>query len=375
MSAVTKSPAETPILVASQETCVTCGSAGTILYSNLSDQLFSAPGEWNLRRCNDASCGLIWLDPMPHQDELGRFYQTYYTHASKPAGTAKPERTKSKRRLKVVAQEGYLANRFGYFRQERSWLTRLLGWTFWLTPVRRMHLDFSLMHLQAVPNGRVLDVGCGGGQILSNLQQHGWTVEGVDFDPQAVAAARERGVQVRLGGLADQDYPAGTFDAVIMSHLIEHVPDPAELIRECHRILKPGGRLVIVTPNPQSLSHRLFGRAWRGLEPPRHLFIQTRNSLGKLTRTAGFSKVSLETSARFAEGMFRQAFELRRLQAGGTRQPFPGQKTVCRVLEFFEIILLSVGARAIGEEHVCIATKELIEPAISSPLHEGRRAA
>lgn len=375
MSAVTTNPAEAPIRRASQETCAVCGSAGSILYSNLRDQLFSAPGEWNLRCCDDPQCGLIWLDPMPHTDELGKFYQTYYTHAPKSDGPAKLERPKSRRRLKVAAQQGYLANRFGYSRSECSWWTRLLGWTTWLTPVRRLHLDFTLMHLPAVPNGRVLDVGCGGGQILANLQQHGWTVEGVDFDPQAVAAARERGVTVRLGGLADQNYPDASFDAVIMSHLIEHVPDPLELIRECHRILKPGGRLVIVTPNPQSLSHRLFGRAWRGLEPPRHLYIQTRNSLGKLTRASGFQEVSLETSARFAEGMFRQAFELRRLQAGGSRNPFPGQKGLCRALELLEIILLSLGARAIGEEHVCIATKGRCEPSSTSLRHEERRAA
>jgi len=373
MPAVTTNPAEAPIRTASQEACSVCGSAGNILYSHLRDQLFSAPGEWTLRCCDNPQCGLIWLDPMPHPDELGKFYQTYYTHAPKSDQPAKPERTRPKRPLKA-SLKGYLANRFGYARGECSSWTRLLGWTTWLTPVRRMHLDFTLMHLPAVPGGRVLDVGCGGGQILANLQQHGWIGEGVDFDPQAVAAARERGVHVRLGGLADQNYPAGSFDAVIMSHLIEHVPDPSALIQECYRILKPGGRLAIVTPNPQSLSHRLFKRAWRGLEPPRHLYIQTRNSLGKLTRNGGFSEVSLETSARFAEGMFRQAFELRRLQAGGSRTPFPGQKLVCRALELLEILLLSIGARAIGEEHVCIATKSLREPSLSS-RHEERRAA
>lgn len=374
MSAVIPESAEEPIPATSQDSCLCCGTTGKILYSHVRDHLFQSPGERNLRQCQAPNCGLIWLDPMPHPDELHRFYKTYYTHAPKSDGVPKVKRPKSERHLKVESQRGYLATRFGYHLKECSWWTRFLGGTTWLTPVSRMHLDFSVMHLAAVPNGRVLDVGCGGGQILANLQRFGWNVEGVDFDPLAVAAARERGVTVRLGSLADQHYSEESFDAVIMSHLIEHVPDPVSLIRECHRILKPGGRLVMVTPNTQSLSHRLFGRAWRGLEPPRHLYIHSGSSLAAVSRDGGFDDVRLATSARYAEGMFRQAFELRRLQSGETSKPFPGQKWLCRLLEVLEIGLLTFGARTIGEELVCVATK--CDHTSSVPvLREERRVA
>lgn len=103
------------------------------------------------------------------------------------------------------------------------------------------------------------------------MQALGWQVEGVDFDPKGVRNAQAKGLTVHLGDLDRQGYPDDSFDAVAMSHVIEHVPDPSALLRECRRILKPGGRLVVLTPNVASWGHRLYGSDWRGLEPPRRM--------------------------------------------------------------------------------------------------------
>ena len=89
----------------------------------------------------------------------------------------------------------------------------------------------------------------------------------------AVQVARQRGLEVDCGAVEDQRYPAAAFDAVTLNHVIEHVPDPLATVAECRRLLKPGGRLLMFTPNAGSLAHWMFGRDWRGLEPPRHLHL------------------------------------------------------------------------------------------------------
>src|SRR5258708_36641931 len=98
------------------------------------------------------------------------------------------------------------------------------------------------------------------------MRRLGGDAEGVDVDPLAVENARARGLPVRLGDLAAQRYPADHFDAIYMSHVIEHVHDPVALLSECRRVLKVGGRLVALTPNVESWGHRRFQRAWAPLD-------------------------------------------------------------------------------------------------------------
>jgi hypothetical protein len=62
--------------------CYLCGTGGEPLYEGLKDRLFNAPGEWNLKRCPNPECGLLWLDPMPLEEDIGMAYETYFTHAA-----------------------------------------------------------------------------------------------------------------------------------------------------------------------------------------------------------------------------------------------------------------------------------------------------
>jgi predicted SAM-dependent methyltransferase len=120
------------------------------------------------------------------------------------------------------------------------------------------------------------------------MRRLGWNVEGVEPDPVAVASARDAGLSVLEGTLSTIEYPANHFDAITMSHVIEHLHDPLAALRECYRILRPGGVLWVATPNLGSYGHKLFGRDWRGLEPPRHLGIFTRESLKAGLKETGF---------------------------------------------------------------------------------------
>jgi SAM-dependent methyltransferase len=134
--------------------------------------------------------------------------------------------------------------------------------------------------------------------MLESMQGLGWRVDGVDFDSVAVTQARDKGLTVHLGSLAEQLFPNETFDAITASHAIEHVGDPLGVLRECRRMLKPGGLLVLITPNAASWGHRIYKADWRGLEPPRHIRIFTPSSLATLCRRAGFNLVLSRSTVR-----------------------------------------------------------------------------
>lgn len=154
------------------------------------------------------------------------------------------------------------------------------------------------MWLHDSPPGEVLDFGFGAGQLLVRLRDLGWKVSGVEFDSKVLATAcEELGIDAR-GSIFD--FPANQFDVITLSHVIEHVPDPIATMRDCASRLKPGGRLILATPNTKSLGHKKFGADWRPLDPPRHLFLFSPESLAQCARKARLEVEVARTSARSA---------------------------------------------------------------------------
>jgi 2-polyprenyl-3-methyl-5-hydroxy-6-metoxy-1,4-benzoquinol methylase len=291
-------------------TCLFCGAPGAILYSDLEDLLFCcAPGKWTIKQCPDPACCLAWLDPMPLADDLWKAYRTYYTHEGL---TTKNGIRATLKYAFDYARKGYLSWKFGY-RQGVTWPQKLAGLILYLHPGYRFQAEYSVMQLPARLGGRVLDIGCGSGWLTAFLGSLGWEATGIDADPESVKAACSRGLDVRLGTLEAQGFPADYFDAVVMSHVIEHIHGPLEQLRECHRVLKKGGVLSLTTPNIAGWGHKRFRQYWRGLEPPRHLYIFSPKSLETLAISAGFSIQSLTTAARMASTIYQES---QRLSAG-----------------------------------------------------------
>lgn len=157
--------------------------------------------------------------------------------------------------------------------------------------------------------GRLLDVGCGYGFFLRLAGEAGWEAIGVDVDPVAVAYARNRlGVDARSGDLRELGLPKGSFDLATLWNALDFAPDPLELLREVHRVLKDGSQLFIRTPNAtwQLLIARAGGLVrrlgWGGaIVAPGAAFIFhetsfSRSTLRRLLKRAGFVALNIRNS-------------------------------------------------------------------------------
>ncbi len=288
-------PASDSIRTRPVTNCFLCNTPGEVLYSGMRDRSFGAPGEWSERRCPKPDCGLVWLDPQPTPEDIGKAYQTYYTHNQPAPGTS------LLRDAVYGVWRSYLRVRLGYETGVGP------AWRAIFSPLALLHpggpdeLDSAAMYLPAPTSpARVLDVGCGSGVLLARMKSLGWEVQGVEVDPGGVTAARARGVAVHQGQLTEAKFPDHHFDAVHSAHVIEHVHDPVALLRECFRILKPGGKLVILTPNTASFGHKHFGSAWLNLDPPRHLILFNQQTLRSAAEQQGFIVERLDTTVRSA---------------------------------------------------------------------------
>jgi 2-polyprenyl-3-methyl-5-hydroxy-6-metoxy-1,4-benzoquinol methylase len=303
--------------------CLMCGSPGNVLYGAIEDPIYRTAGHWRIRRCSSLGCGLAWIDPLPREEELAHAYAEYYTHES-----AAPARRWRALALSLVA---------------RTWR---------LTPMSASEDQQRHMFLNGHPAGRLLDVGCGAGAFLNRMRNRGWSVEGLDTDPLAARRAREdHGLSVTTDSIEKADYAPESFDAVTLSHVIEHVRDPVELLSECWRVLRPSGQISVTTPNVCSLAHKLFGPFWRGLEPPRHL-------------QAGLENIEIRSSAAKAVGFFLSSIAIRR------------NRKRSRLTDWFPAILFTVREHRllsqepyVGEELVLLAHKS------HDPVHSTGRPA
>src|SRR4029453_12472122 len=146
-------------------------------------------------------------------------------------------------------------------------------------------------------DARILDIGCGDGfhpDLLREFGAPGWQVEGIGPSERAVAAAARRGLTVHRGLAQTVALPDDRYDLSFMIATVEHVDDPPGVLTAVRRLLKPGGRVVVVTDNAASPDARLFGgRHWGGYHFPRHWTLFNASTLRDLGRKAGLEVESL----------------------------------------------------------------------------------
>lgn len=204
-------------------------------------------------RCG--SCGLLFLNPRLHEDLMRAAYanEAYF--------------------------EGGGLGYSGYEAQERT--------------LRRTFARFlSTLQSEGMTGGRLLELGCAYGYFLDEARGYFEERVGTDFSERAVARAVELADRVYLGGL--DALPEGeAFDCVVMVHVIEHIYDPVGLLRSLTSRLRPGGAVVLATPDGGSFWRRLMGRRWPFYKPPEHVSFFDRRTLPRLLEAAGLQPVVL----------------------------------------------------------------------------------
>ena len=246
----------------------------------------TVPMDWR-RPETDQTYRIYWDDrgeygmlyPRPKLDDVAAYYdvEDYYTHHREDL-----------RRKNAVFHSfwGRVLGRLSWSRDRsvyinKSWLTQHLG----------------------TESKRVLDIGCGAGQLLAEIKGYGHEVVGVDPDAAALVVAQENGLEVYQGSAENLPIETLTrkFDAIFLVHVLEHCVDPVTALQNATALLAPGGIIIIETPNNEALSFEQAGTTWRWLDVPRHLNFFTKQSLEAICR-----KVKLEPAIVEYRGFARQ---------------------------------------------------------------------
>ena len=265
--------------------CPNCGAKdeGSWFLQNVEDRLYqSSEDVWGFRRCKH--CGQVYLSPRLSEEYISLAYRSYYTHGR---AFTQPAARFRRSFIDSLVRTAYNAYRSGS--TLKRYAIKLLRLVYPLTTF--VEAKMRHLYLSNHNSPMVLDIGCGDGGFLSIAQALGLKAEGIDPDPNAVAAAKAKGLNVACGtidSLIDYDR---RFEFITLSHVIEHVYDPVHVLSQCYRLLTVGGILWIETPNVESIGLTLFRTFWRGLEPPRHIFLFDRDILRKYLMHVGFRGV------------------------------------------------------------------------------------
>lgn len=304
-------------------------------------------------------CRLLYLNPRPAKSLISTFYDDSY-FAGRGHGSA---------------YEDYLASQAAAL-------------------ARRDHPGLLALHMieryVSPPGKLLLDVGCGAGHLLDLAKRHGFDVTGVDISPFAAAHARGLfDLDVCTGDLADAGFASCSFDAITALEVVEHLTDPVAWLREVSRVLKPGGLLLVTTPN--GCCSEVYGEEWLGFRTSfEHLTFFEMGTLGSALRVAGLDVVGAWTRGDGRDPGLR---DVRRIRAGiktlgsrilGAAPPLLAYVKWARQLRSlasaderpFGHSLWVLGAKPAGVPHKEQMANRNLEPALRyRPLDAERRAA
>ena len=179
----------------------------------------------------------------------------------------------------------------------------------------------EIKYIANLKPGAVLDIGCGPGWLLSQLNSR-WKRYGIEPSKQAASVA-EKYASIFEGTLEDFVFRRDSFDLVVAYHVIEHIHDPLAAIKTIHQLLKPGGTLILGTPDFDSGCARRFGSRFRLLHDATHISLFSNDSMHRFLRNHGFKITSVDYPY-FETSWFTRTNLLRLLNKKTTSPPFYG---------------------------------------------------
>jgi SAM-dependent methyltransferase len=245
--------------------CPICGQPLRDSHVRGRDRLITGDGPFTVMECGDCEYGFTL--PQLSAAELARYYPSEY--------------------FDFWGYSGAPGNN-----PLQRLLTRFRSWSATRSYQRPPYL------LEGVTPARMLDVGCGSGDLLEQFARQGWEIYGIDPSASAVAAAAKRGAIVHQGTLRDQPWQPGSFALITFQHALEHIDEPVDALKHASSLLAPGGLLVIDVPNWACWQRRLLFRSrWHPLELPRHLQHFSPRALERLASVLGLSVGTVGTTS------------------------------------------------------------------------------
>ncbi|MCG2725693.1 MAG: class I SAM-dependent methyltransferase [Elusimicrobia bacterium] len=218
--------------------CDFCGSRDFKFLFSGHDYLAFSPLTFNVMRCN--KCGLVGLKPCP--ENLVKYYDSYRKDSSEKDiflfPLLFPNRVKKIKKLKSP--------------------------------------------------GKILDIGCGAGGFLSDMQKEGWAVYGCDLDSNICDTAKNStGLKnIYTGDVLFLDFPDNFFDVITLWHVLEHLTNPKDTLRKINKLLKDGGILIVESPDFSSIQSKFFKDKWFSLDLPRHIHQFSPKTVKKICNSA-----------------------------------------------------------------------------------------
>lgn len=261
--------------------CGVCASIESHFLFYARDYIYFQPGAWPVAQC--VNCGAVFMNPRIPPMEIGNFYpQEYYTNYINTQ-----RHWPWTRAIKDAAIQKY----FGYTIADRpSADGRLIGQM--MLPFTRRWTE-TAKYITPVPRGKVLDIGCGNGQRLSEYKRLGWQTAGVEVSLESTKLARAAGHEIFVGELTDANFPSNEFDAVTLWDSLEHIYNPHQIMQEVYRIAKVGCKIYIAVPNFGSWYARLFKDRWFMFTAPLHYYHYTKETLTFLLKQSGFNHIQI----------------------------------------------------------------------------------
>lgn len=236
--------------------CPVCGSEDIQPQLSAKDHTVSQK-EFVIWHCN--ACAVRFTQDVPEQDAIGAYYASdnYISHSD--------------------TKKGFI-NRLYHLVRQRT-----------LQSKRRLVINETGMM-----KGEILDIGCGTGAFLHNMQEAGWSITGLEPDE----AARKKAIGLyKLEPLASEklfELAPATYQAITMWHVLEHVHDLHAYMKQIERLLAPGGKLFIAVPNYTSHDAAVYKQNWAAYDVPRHLYHFSPQSMECLLKTYHLKLIALK---------------------------------------------------------------------------------
>ena len=198
------------------------------------------------KKCKD--CGMISVNPHLNDEGLSKVYQDYFTHR--------------------LDEKELFEKRKIMYKIDHDWITKFIN------------------------HGKMLDVGCSGGQFLSVFDPKKWKRQGVEIDKDAAEFAKtEYDIPVSIGYFPEISFEE-KFDLIVIRGVIEHFSDPISVLKKCAEVLKPNGFLFITaTPVGNSFAFDVYREKWHLFTPLAHIHFFTVDLLSRVLKTFGMSLI------------------------------------------------------------------------------------